>query len=123
MTSIPASLTDLKVQVAMSMTLGMVLDDSNIDSNGLMGGSNALLGDEGRNHCLFISLPLFLIQTPLHLSFYLSIFTFPLNSTPIPLTPPLYQLSLSLHLYINFLSNFTSISTFSLTPPLYQLSF
>ena len=26
MTSIPASLTDLKVQVAMNMTLGMVLD-------------------------------------------------------------------------------------------------
>ena len=46
MTSIPASLTDLKVQVAMNMTLGMVLDDSNLDSSGLM-GTSALLGDEG----------------------------------------------------------------------------
>ena len=65
MTSIPASLTDLKVQVAMNMTLGMVLDDSNLDSSGLM-GTSALLGDEGSRFKLYsllffasLCLPLF----------------------------------------------------------------
>ena len=49
MTSNPSSLTDLKGQVAMSITLGMVLDDGTKESTGGgMMGNNALLGgDEG----------------------------------------------------------------------------
>lgn len=52
MISTPSSLTDLKGQVAMSMTLGMVLDDSQLDSNGVMMITSALLGgDEGQLSC------------------------------------------------------------------------
>lgn len=49
MTSNPSSLTDLKGQVAMSITLGMVLDDGAKESTGGgMMSNNALLGgDEG----------------------------------------------------------------------------
>ena len=56
MTSNPSSLTDLKGQVAMSITLGMVLDDGTKESTG--GGimsNNALLGgDEGNRRFLHI---------------------------------------------------------------------
>jgi hypothetical protein len=47
MTSNPSSLTDLKGQVAMSITLGMVLDDGTKESTGGgMMSNNALLGDD-----------------------------------------------------------------------------
>lgn len=53
MISIPSSLSDMKGQVAMSLTLGMVLDDSQMDNNGGMMGASALLGggDEGADEC------------------------------------------------------------------------
>lgn len=54
MTSNPSSLTDLKGQVAMSITLGMVLDDGTKESTGGgMMSNNALLGgDEGEEGML-----------------------------------------------------------------------
>lgn len=54
MTSNPSSLTDLKGQVAMSITLGMVLDDGTKESTGGgMMSNNALLGgDEGEGGIL-----------------------------------------------------------------------
>lgn len=56
MTSNPSSLTDLKGQVAMSITLGMVLDDGTKETTGGgMMSNNALLGgDEGNRRFLHI---------------------------------------------------------------------
>ena len=76
MTSIPASLTDLKVQVAMSMTLGMVLDDSNLDSSGLM-GTSALLGDEGMFTFLLLLFYFLLFDTFLYSLAALHLFLLP----------------------------------------------
>jgi hypothetical protein len=74
MTSNPSSLTDLKGQVAMSITLGMVLDDGTKESTGGgMMSNNALLGgDEGEEGILLFLYTFAVRFTPYNVPFELS---------------------------------------------------
>lgn len=79
MTSNPSSLTDLKGQVAMSITLGMVLDDGTKESTGGgMMSNNALLGGDEGEEGILLFLSTFVVRftsynAPFELSMWPSI--------------------------------------------------